>query len=98
MEPENRVACLYTSVLFKAHYKSDYRSGLPSIFFSVEDVAPTWWGFNITTVLKDIFTLKASQLQEAGIIEREWYSQLKSDAELNPEEIGPQVWTNLFWL
>jgi hypothetical protein len=93
MEPENRVACLYTSVLFKAHYKSDYRSGVPSIFFAVEDIAPTWWGFNMTTVLKDILTLKVSQLHEAGIIERDMYFELKSDTELKPEKIGPQVLT-----
>jgi hypothetical protein len=92
-EPENRIAILTTPKYISLHYKVFYRSGVPSVFVAEEDVAITWFGFVMDPPMKDIITLKASQLQQAGIMQRSLKPEFKEDFELEPEEIGPQVLT-----
>jgi hypothetical protein len=75
------------------HYKTKYKSGVPSVFIADENVAPTWFGFTMDPPLKEIISLKASHLQEAGIMQRAMKSEFMEDVEFKPEEIGPQVLT-----
>jgi hypothetical protein len=70
--------------------KFEYRSGISSIFFADENVAPKYWGYLMQPHLKDTIKLKARQLLQAGILTRH-LRELEGD--LKPEEIGPQVLT-----
>jgi hypothetical protein len=77
----------------KAYQKLYYRSGVSSIFAAEENVAPLYWGFVMNTPLKDIVSLKASQLHESGIISHMFKAAFMKDFESKPEAIGLQVLT-----
>jgi hypothetical protein len=60
--------------------------------FADENVAPAYWGYLIMQPhLKDVITLKAGQLQQAGILTR--HLSKFEGVDLKPEPIGPQVLT-----
>jgi hypothetical protein len=91
VEPENQIVFLTLDIVKKYVHKSVYRTGVSSILFADENVAPSYFGYLMKPYLNDIITLKASQLQEAGILTyllREFES-----VDLIPEPIGPQVLT-----
>jgi hypothetical protein len=90
-EPENRFGFLATSVLIKMIY--NYRSGVTSIFVADENIAPLHWGFIMKTPVKETISLKASHLQEAGILTHKLKSEIMQDFRSKPQEIGPQVLT-----
>jgi hypothetical protein len=66
---------------------------MPSIAAADEAISPVYWGFMTHLSLKNIVTLKASQLNEAGIVAHEWNKVFKEDIRMKPEKIGPQVLT-----
>jgi hypothetical protein len=80
-------------MIFKSLYSETYRSGVASVFVADENVGPKYIGFIMSPPLNDIITLKASQLQEAGITQRFIKSKFLRGVEFKPEEIGPQVLT-----
>jgi hypothetical protein len=92
VEPENRIAYIAPPTLLKDAYSRTYRRGLSSIFVADEDVSPAWHGFDMNIVLKDIISLKASQLVESGILPNV-LSEIRRHKLTKPEEIGPQVLT-----
>jgi hypothetical protein len=93
-EPENRIGFIVTPTIMKAHLKLiNFRSGVTSLYVADENIAPLYWGYIMKTPLKEIITLKASQLHESGILSRIMNSAFMEDFESKPEEIGPQVLT-----
>jgi hypothetical protein len=87
------MALLYPSAMMAGRFKTIYRSGVSSIFTAQENVQTRMHGFIMDAHLKEIIALKASQLQEAGIMQLFVKSFLNTNVELKPEEIGPQVLT-----
>jgi hypothetical protein len=78
-------------MIMKAFQKLSLKSGVASNFVTDENIAPLYWGYVMKPHLKDIITLKTSQLHEAGIYTHKFNSLLLQDFEMKPEEIGPQV-------
>jgi hypothetical protein len=93
IEPENRVGLLATSLVMKIIHRKFLDSGASSVCVADEDVSAFWFGFVMKTHLKEIISLKASQLQEAGILTRELKFEFMEDNKSKPEKIGPQVLT-----
>jgi hypothetical protein len=91
-DPENRIALLLPSAVMAGQLKV-FRSGVSLIFIAHENIATRRHGFIMDAPLKEIISLKASQFQEAGIIQLFVKSALNTNVELKPEEIGPQVLT-----
>jgi hypothetical protein len=89
---ENRVALLITPLVLNQVLKYCYRSGLPSLYEADDFSHNLYMGFTMS--LKDIITLKASQIIESGILSWEIRTKNQMDELLNkPQEIGPQVLT-----
>jgi hypothetical protein len=79
-------------VVKKFYHKIEYRSGVSSIFFADENVAPLYWGYYMQPHLNDIISSKAFQLHESGILTHTLHSKLDG-ADWKLEQIGPQVLT-----
>jgi hypothetical protein len=79
--------------MLKNAFLETYKRGVSSIFVADEDVSSAWYGFRMNVVLKDIISLKASQLVESGILPRVLEKVALDDHLMKPEEIGPQVLT-----
>jgi hypothetical protein len=92
-EPENRLAIVASSKLMKMYHLNTYKTGMSSIVVSDEDVAPLTWGFSMNAPMKDIISLKASQLNEAGILSHDLNNLFFKYPHSKPEDIGPQVLT-----
>jgi hypothetical protein len=92
VEPENREAFIGFPYIIQNAYRISYRSGKSSIFESHENIAPRYWGINMSVELKDIIHHKASQLLESGILPR-LIKNADKDPIIGPEELGPQVLT-----
>jgi hypothetical protein len=93
-EPENRIVYVAPQMIMKMYFKYySFRSGVPSIYVADENVVPSYWGYTMEPHLKEIITLKASQLYESGISANNMKSRFLEDFRMKPEEIGPQVLT-----
>jgi hypothetical protein len=70
-----------------------YRFGVSSVYVTEENIAPVWKGYVMKTPLKEIITLKASQLHESGILTNLLSTTSLEDFKSKLEKIGPQVLT-----
>jgi hypothetical protein len=80
-------------MMMEAMQKMNLKYGVPSVFVADENVAPLWFGFIMQMYLKNIITLRASQLHESGILSHMLKARFMKDFEKKPKEIGPQVLT-----
>jgi hypothetical protein len=91
VEPDSRTASIAPPLMLSFAYKNTYRSGVSSVFATDVEVSPAWYGFGMHIVLNEIISLKASQLQEAGLLSKYIKQASLEDFRMKPEEIGPQV-------
>jgi hypothetical protein len=91
-EPENRLAFLDSSMFVNNVFK-DFKIGMPSIFESDEVIAKVLIAASISPPLKDIVSLKTSQLIESGIFKRIFERYSKRGFPVKPQAIGPEVLT-----
>jgi hypothetical protein len=91
-DPENRLAILDSSMLINNVFK-DFKTGVQSIFESNEVIAQVHIAASISPPLKEIVSLKTSQLVESGILKRIFDHFSKIDFPVKPQAIGPQVLT-----
>jgi hypothetical protein len=92
-EPENRLGIVSIPSMMKSFLKIHYRSGVPSVFESDEELSVSHFGFVMHVALKDVIKLKASQIHEAGILSHITRNTSLEDFKSKPKEIGPQVLT-----
>jgi hypothetical protein len=93
-DPENRVALLVTPFMLNQVLKHSFRTGLPSLYEADDIILEIYMGFTMHVSLKNIITLKASQIHESGILSWEIRTKNHMDEFLKKlQEIGPQVLT-----
>jgi hypothetical protein len=92
VDPENRLAFLECP-MFINNLLEQFKIGKQSIFESDEVISQVYISASISPPLKDIVSLKISQLVESGIFTHIFYRQLKRDFPLKPQKIGPEVLT-----
>jgi hypothetical protein len=93
VEPENRLALLFTPTLVETTYKMKLRSGKPSIFEVVEDMPPVYWAYLTPVHFEDILFNTVSRTFEAGIFKHRLKTVFLDDFQMKSGEIGPQVLT-----
>jgi hypothetical protein len=94
VEPENRMALVLNPMFIAMIYKENYRYGVSSLHETSETVSPFRIGYAMHVALKDIVSLKASQLFESGLHEREIKTKIHlEDFKSKSQAIGPQVLT-----
>jgi hypothetical protein len=64
-----------------------------SVFEADEDTLPIFIGYKMHIALKDVVSLKVSQLYESGIIQLKFKEASLESKRLKPGKIGPQVIT-----
>jgi hypothetical protein len=87
------MAYIAPPLMLKLAFLQIYKRGVSSIFVDDEDISLSWYGFEMNIVLKDIISLKASQLVESGILPKILLKVALDDNLMKPEEIGPQILT-----
>jgi hypothetical protein len=92
-EPENHVSYILARILIKIVCKRDYRSGVLSVFEADEDTLPYFLGYKMHIALRDVITLKISQLHESGILQLALGKTSLESFRTKPGKIGPQVLT-----
>jgi hypothetical protein len=94
VEPEHRTAFINSPSFLLSVYKKRYRFGVSSIFVADEDFSPPLcYGIASNIALKEIVHLKASQINEAGIIRFLIKDFTQEISKMKPKDIGPQVLT-----
>jgi hypothetical protein len=88
------MALVAPSMFFDFAYRKTYYCGVPSILETNEDMSPYQLGYVMHIALKDIVTLKTSQLLESGNLARNLKTASKLESfKMKPQDIGPQVLT-----
>jgi hypothetical protein len=69
-EPENRVAFVWSQHLMKIVWKSQYRTGVMSMFEADEDTSPLYMVYKMHIALEEAFIPKILGHIESGITQR----------------------------
>jgi hypothetical protein len=90
VEPENRLAYMFPPKYFSFLYGKKFKHGVFSLHEADEKLPPNLVGINSPGSLKEITSLKISQIVESGLYSR-FIEDYKSQPKLS--DIGPQVLT-----